>query len=73
MLGGPGSCNKRGRCPTYEELREGMIKANSQLWSYKEAINEIDDYFEYAMEPKQDQKKIHQILGNLTDKLSKQT
>jgi hypothetical protein len=65
----PGSCNKHGRCPTYEELRLGMIKANSQLFSYQKAINEIDDYFEYAMESKQDQKKVHQILGNLTDKL----
>lgn len=62
-----GSCNKRLRCPTYGELQEALRQANRRLAAYQKAVNQIDDYFEYAMELKQDQKKVHQILGNLTD------
>lgn len=71
MLRSAGACNKYMRCPTYDELREGIEKANRRLLAYQNAVNEIDDYFEYAMESKRDQKKVYQILGNLTDKLSK--
>lgn len=63
------SCNKRVVCPTYDQLRERMQKAETRQLQYQKAINQIDDYFEYANESKQDQKKVHQILGNLTDAL----
>ena len=65
-----GSCNKHIICPTYNELSEGLRIANNNLSKYQKAINNIDDYFEYAMDSKTDQKKVHQILGNLTDALN---
>lgn len=65
-----GACNKYQRCLTREELIDTLSIANSRLKEYMKAINEIDDYFEYAMESKKDQKKVHQILGNLTDRLA---
>ena len=52
-----------------DELSESLRVANSRLSKYQKAINQIDDYFEYAMDSKTDQKKVHQILGNLTDAL----
>ena len=66
-----GSCNKHGRCATYKELGEALRASNMQLSLYRDAINQLDDYFEYAMKSKEDQKKVHQILGNLTDSLKK--
>lgn len=63
------SCNKYMCCPTYDELQEDLRQANKHLAVYQETVNQIDDYFEYAMESKKDQKKVHQILGNLTDAL----
>jgi hypothetical protein len=65
-----GSCNKHIVCPTYDELSENLRIANNKLSKYQKAINDIDDYFEYAMDSKTDQKKVHQILGNLTDALA---
>ncbi len=48
----------------------GSKTANEMmLTAYRKAINEIDDYFEYARESAKDQKKVYQILGNLTDSL----
>jgi hypothetical protein len=68
-----GSCNKYMRCPTYEDIRSTLKVANRRLLLFQEAVNKIDDYFEYSMESKKDQKKVFQILGNLTDKLAKNT
>jgi len=68
-IDGSWSCNKRMRCPTYNELRDQLRVANKHLSLYQKAINNLDDYFEYAMESKKDQKKVHQIIGNLTDLL----
>lgn len=67
---GKGSCNKYARCPTYDDLRDTLGLANRRLGVYQQAINKIDDYFEYSMESKRDQKKVHQLLGNLTDALA---
>jgi len=64
-----GSCNKHIICPTYEELQRDLHAANVHLSKYQKTINLIDDYFEYSMESKKDQKKVHQLLGNLTDSL----
>lgn len=64
-----GSCNKYMRCYTNDELSEKLKTANSRLNYYQKAINAIDDYFEYANESSRDRKKMHQILGNLTDEL----
>ena len=36
---------------------------------YQQAINKIDDYFEYSMESKKDQKKVQAILAELTKAL----
>lgn len=63
------SCNKYGVCPTYEELREKLTRADKLLFTYRETINYIDDYFEYTYKSKEDQKKVYQLLGNLNDKL----
>jgi hypothetical protein len=41
------------------------------LEEYKKAINIIDDFFEYANESKKDREFIHEVLDNLTDKLTK--
>lgn len=68
-----GSCNKYQRCPTYDELRSMLEMTNRRLALFQEAVNKIDDYFEYSMESKKDQKKVFQILGNLTDSLAKNT
>ena len=66
-----GSCNKHGRCATYEELKEALRTSGMQLSLYRDAVNKIDDYFEYAMESKRDQQKVHHILENLTDSIEK--
>lgn len=63
------SCNKYSRCPSYVELVESVKKLNKRLFAYQQAVNQIDDYFECAMESRRDQKKVHQIIGNLTDGL----
>ncbi len=42
----------------------------AQLKHYQKAVNEIDDYFEYRMESKRDQKQVHFVLANLTSNLS---
>ena len=46
-----------------------MSKEEEYLSAYRSFINEIDDYFEYSNESLKDRKKVHQLLGNLTDKL----
>lgn len=38
---------------------------------YREAINEIDDYFEYANDSEVDKKVVRKILSDLTEKLVK--
>lgn len=43
-----------------------MWQQHRQLSAYQKAVNRIDDYFEYAMESKHDQEKVHQILNDLT-------
>ena len=63
------ACNKYRRCMTREELEEALALQNRRLAAFQHAVNQIDDYFEYRMESKKDQKKVHQILGNLTDSL----
>lgn len=72
MMGGNfenGSCNKYMRCLTYDELQSTLNGANKLLSAYQVAVNKIDDYFEYANESLKDRKKVHQILGNLTDEI----
>ncbi len=64
-----GSCNKHIICPTYLELQRDLHKSNLALSRYKYTVNKIDDYFECSMESKKDQKKVHQLLCNLTDSL----
>lgn len=64
------ACNKYKRCLTRDELEQALVLTNKRLVSYVHAVNQIDDYFEYQMESKKDQKNVHHILGNLTDSLS---
>ena len=63
------SCNKYAVCPTYDQLLEENQKLQKQLHWYRYSVNKIDDYFEYRNESLKDRKKVHQLLGNLTDKL----
>lgn len=66
---GKGSCNKYQRCPTYAELLESYKKSDRYTWAYRKFTNAIDDYFEYSCESKKDQKKVYQLLQNLTETL----
>jgi conjugal transfer/entry exclusion protein len=61
--------NSKLRRHTYDDLTEKLSKANKTLDLYQNAVNQIDDYFEHSMESKKDQKRVHQVLGNLTDAL----
>lgn len=63
------SCNKYQRCPTYEELLVSNRNSDRYTWAYRNFVNNIDDYFEYSCESKRDQKKVHQLLQNLTETL----
>lgn len=65
------SCNKYLRCLTYEELLVSNINSDRYVWAYRNFVNAIDDYFEYRCESKKDQKKVHQLLQNLTESLEK--
>lgn len=47
-----------------------LSKKDQVLTAYVEAINEIDDYFEYRNESKKDRERVHMILEKLTGKLS---
>lgn len=66
-----GSCNKYMRCLTYEEMQETLRGANRMLMAYQVAVNQFDDYFDHINESIKDRKKVHQILGNLTDELKR--
>ena len=66
---GKGSCNKYKHCPTYEELLQENKKNERYTWTYRNFVNKIDDYFEYRFESKKDQRKVHQLLQDLTDSL----
>lgn len=63
------ACNKYCRCMTREELEKALALQNRRVAVYANAVNQIDEYFDSKMESKKDQKKVHQILGNLTDSL----
>ena len=54
-----------------ELIREGVIsfKEERYRWAYRNFVNQIEDYFEYRNESLKDREKVHQLLGNLTDKL----
>jgi hypothetical protein len=65
------ACNKYQRCLTRDELEIALATSNKRLTCYQKAINDIDDYFEYSAKSIANQKKVYQILGNLTDSLSK--
>lgn len=47
------------------------VKESEQLEAYREAVNKFDDHFEYANESLSDRKRVHMILSELTEKLSK--
>ena len=53
----------------YAEHICDLHNASLLLPHYQKAINEIDDYFEYRMESKKDQAKVHRILAALTEQL----
>lgn len=52
------------------EKQNECDKLKKQLVAYQEAVNKIDDWFEYANESKADREKVHEILDHLTLKLS---
>lgn len=45
--------------------------AEQALEEYRNTINRIDDFFEYANESKKDRKFIHEQLDSLTKRLQK--
>jgi hypothetical protein len=52
------------------EKQNECDKLKKKLSAYQEAVNKIDDFFEYANESKSDRERVHEILDNLTLKLS---
>jgi len=46
-----------------------MLDKDKMIKAYQDAINEIDDFFEYSNESKSDRKRVHYILADLTAKL----
>ena len=54
----------------FDEQDREIIRLKKQLDAYKHAVNKIDDWFEYANESAKDREKVHEILDNLTLKLS---
>lgn len=66
---GEGSCNKYKRGLTREELEESLIYTNKLLLAYQNAVNEIDDYFEYRCESDKDKRKVYKVLQTLTENL----
>jgi len=66
---GKGSCNKRKRCLAYEELLEENKKNERYTRAYRNFVNKVDDHFEYRFESMKDQKKVHQLLQDLTEAL----
>lgn len=54
---------------SYDEILQELNKQKKYLNCYRDFVNQIDDYFEYRNESLKDRKKVHQLLGNLTDKL----
>ena len=66
---GKGSCNKYKHCPTYEELEEDYWKSERDIQVYRNFVNKLDDYFEYRFESMKDQKKVNQLLQDLTEAL----
>jgi len=59
---------------TLVDAIEGLQKRNRLLEkrnrAYQQAINALDDFFEYANESKSDREQVHKVLDNLTLKLS---
>lgn len=53
-----------------DDMDEEIIRLKKQLDAYRHAVNKIDDWFEYMNESKADREKVHEILDNLTLKLS---
>ena len=53
-----------------DELQWEIKILKKRMEAYQEAINKIDDWFEYANESAKDREKVHEILDNLTLKLS---
>ena len=53
------------------EVEQELITVRSYLTAYQQAVNKIDDYFEYRMESKTDQAKVREILSELTGKISR--
>lgn len=53
------------KIPTWRELKDENTRLKKQLDLYRKAINDFDDYFEYSMQSKKDQEKVHKILDEL--------
>ena len=49
--------------------QDKIATLEARVESYQEAINKIDDYFEYANESKSDRKEVHDILAELCHQL----
>ena len=50
---------------------QAICKTQQMLKAYQEALNKIDDYFEYSNESEKDKKKVRKVLSELTEELRK--
>ena len=53
----------------YSELKEETTTEKTVLQLYQEAVNKIDDYFEYRYKSKEDKEFVMNILDGITKKL----
>lgn len=49
------------------------LMSGTLLNLYTQAVNEIEDYFEYRCKSKVDQAEVHRILDELTEKIQELT
>jgi hypothetical protein len=49
------------------------LMSGALLNLYTQAVNEIEDYFEYRCKSKVDQAEVHRILDELTEKIQELT
>ena len=53
----------------YSELKEETTTEKTVLQLYQEAVNKIDDYFEYRYKSKEDKEFVMNVLDGITKKL----
>ncbi len=54
----------------FEQQENEIIKLRKQLHAYQHTVNRIDDFFEYANDSIGDRQYVHELLADLTEKLT---